>query len=617
MSTSKPTFRRDLFEIENARNLTRDELVATFVPTKGFWRLLSAKNHIVLGSRGSGKTALAKMVSHDHLSRLQDERAQQIVKSKAFIGMYVPTRLEWVGALKNKPWQTEREKEEFFQWRLNVSSCLAYLLTVRSCLESYVDDIGHRARIESELAAELADSWSDGKFKCDTIRSLQNYLEDIEHKKQQQIIRIRSRGGALINEDSVGGTFDMDLFSPLRRGITLASRVMDFPEDCTWLLCLDEAEFLELIHHRILNSLMRAYSGNLFFKITTMPYCHYTLGTNAGASLNVGHDFEYVYVDQDPILWAGTKGKEGLRFATTVFTKRALVSGNKYKGVTLADLLGPSKLLDPKRSDWTPGSRNMALLRRYASEDTKKRAERLKSNRSHFLDQIARKMHGAILLRQSVDRLRGRGELDVYSGETMAIRCSDMNPRRLIRIFNSFLLEAIWRRNEYGDIRSVAPIPAKEQTRILTAFSTSSLSRVQSEPDCGPELYSFLQALGIYMHKSLHEMPLTTDQISSLIIEPSIPDLYWNLVQRAVGLGLLFPNVNANNPDQMPERDGTFHFGYVLAPHFRILPRRGRARRLSKILENVQVEVPSVVKETVRPQQIEFIFSNDPKTEGE
>src|SRR4051812_12557286 len=117
------TVSRDLFEIENARNLSRDELVATFIPQQVFWRLLSAKNHVILGSRGSGKTALAKMLSHDHLSRFPHERARALVASRAFIGVYFPTSVEWVGSLKNKPWQTEVEAERFFQWRLNLATC--------------------------------------------------------------------------------------------------------------------------------------------------------------------------------------------------------------------------------------------------------------------------------------------------------------------------------------------------------------------------------------------------------------------------------------------------------------------------------------------------------------
>src|SRR5688572_26739899 len=99
MSRDVIGFRRNLFEVENARNLTRDEVVRTFVPPQAFWRLLSAKHHVLLGSRGSGKTAIAKMLSHDHLSRWDAPRAKAAIFSKAFVGMYVPTRLEWVGGL--------------------------------------------------------------------------------------------------------------------------------------------------------------------------------------------------------------------------------------------------------------------------------------------------------------------------------------------------------------------------------------------------------------------------------------------------------------------------------------------------------------------------------------
>ena len=74
------------------------------------------------GARGAGKTALAKMLSHDHLALMKDPQAESAIREQQFIGIYVPTRLEWVGgSLKNKPWQTEVQKEEFFQWRLNLA----------------------------------------------------------------------------------------------------------------------------------------------------------------------------------------------------------------------------------------------------------------------------------------------------------------------------------------------------------------------------------------------------------------------------------------------------------------------------------------------------------------
>lgn len=575
MSPELPIFRRDLFEIENARNLTRDELVGTFVPTKSFWRLLSAKNQIILGARGSGKTALAKMLSHDHLSRLQHDRAAGAISAKSFIGIYLPTSVEWVGSLKNKPWQSEIEAEQFFQWRLNISTTLAFLITVRSCLECYCDDRGDRARAEAQISKLLAEAWIPDYGACDTIRELQHAVEDVEHRKQQQLARFRALGHLEVGEEPAGLGFATDLFAPLRRGIQLVSRVLDFPEDCSWLLCLDEAEFLEPSHHRILNTYLRSDSGNLTFKLTTMPYKHYTRATNTAVPLNVGHDFEYVYIDQDPVL---PSGRSTSQFATKLFRKRAELSGAQYQNVTLLKLLGESTLLDRKSSDWAPDSLCSQLLRQYGSEETIERAERLRPVPQAFQDQLARKLHGALLLRHALDTQKGRADLDVFSGAQMLVRCSDANPRRLIRLFNIVLLEA----QGEGTLRALSK---KAQNRILTTFSASTLLRVQSEPECGQELFRFLVLVGTYMHNDLVGHKLSTDQVSSINVDETVSPEEWSLVQQAVGLGLLFPNLSLNSADELPERSGVFHLAYVLAPYFRILPRRGMARSLRTIVD--------------------------------
>jgi len=97
------------------------------------------------------------MLSHDHLSLLNEERAQAAIRAQDFIGVYIPTRLEWVGGLKNKPWQTEAEKEFFFQWRLNLSSCVALLATIESCIHNYCGTEAASA-CERELALHLSEA---------------------------------------------------------------------------------------------------------------------------------------------------------------------------------------------------------------------------------------------------------------------------------------------------------------------------------------------------------------------------------------------------------------------------------------------------------------------------
>lgn len=583
MSEETSSHKRNLFEIENARNLNPKELVDTFVPTQSFWRLLSAKHHVVLGARGSGKTALAKMLSHDHLAMLEDSRAQSAIREQQFIGVYVPTKLEWVGGLKNKPWQSESQKEEFFQWRLNLASCLALITTLESCIRCYCGDKGSQARVEVEMATSLAEAWADG-LKIETLDKLRSHLEDIEYSKHLLIARARATGDQRPSGNGPGPAFDSELFVPLKRGMTLAERILKLRPESVWLVCLDEAEFLEALHHRIVNSHMRAHSGRVFFKVTTMPYCHYTLATNTDVSLDVGHDFEYAYIDSDPVLFARTSGEKssiGTQFARTLFNRRVEASG--LRDISIADVLGRSALLDDKDKDWGIDSEQFELMRRYCSSETVYRAERLVGS-PKFKSEISRKIHGALLLRDAYEKFKGRAEPDIYSGAVLAIRCGDANPRRLIRIFNGILL-MVWSAMNRG--RAVPRLSPKDQTRVLKRLSTSALVRVQSEPQCGRELYEFLKTIGDSMHRDFHESPLTTDQITSISIEKDVSDKHWSLIQRAVELGLLYPNMGPHQRDEMPDRQGTFHLAFILAPHFFLLPRRGHSRSLNAILQNV------------------------------
>ena len=263
-------FHGNLFEIDNARCMTLDQMVQTFVPIQTFWRLLTPKHHILLGSRGSGKTAVARMLSHGHLSKLKDPTAQKIIQAKSLIGIYVPTRLKWVGGLRNKPWQTVAEKEEFFEWRLNISTCLAFLNTVQSCLAVYVVEKSERLQAELKICSLLSDAWVENGKQFESITELIMYLEDVEYNKQQQLARIRALGSLPSPEIPFGMTFGMELFEPLRKGISIVSRILAFPQDSAWLLCLDEAEFLEPFNQRILNSHMRSDSGSDWTKDTIL-----------------------------------------------------------------------------------------------------------------------------------------------------------------------------------------------------------------------------------------------------------------------------------------------------------------------------------------------------------
>jgi hypothetical protein len=596
MSDAGPRHKRNLFEVDNARNLSRQELVETFIPTQSFWRLLSAKNHVVLGVRGQGKTALAKMLSHDHLASFaegrNEPRAASAIRDQEFIGVYLPTRLEWVGGLKNKPWLDEKEREELFQWRLNIASCIAFLPIAKSCILTYLEGDATQARAERTLAHQLSEDWASEQQPFDDLVRLRQHLEDTDYRKQVQLLRIRAAAGLREGEGPAGVAFGIDLFLPLRQGIRRLARLLSINPDCAWLLCLDEAEVLDEIDHRILNSHMRAYPDNLFFKMITTPYHHYTLATNTRANLVAGQDFDYINMDSDRVLGARTSGEQdriGTHFGRALFKKLADASfpqagdsgGRDLWDVT--DFLGESVLLDPNRENWDATSENYDLLKKYGSSQTVARAHRL-AGTSAFRDQIARKIHGALLLRKAKDEFTGNKVLRVYSGARMAIRCSDGIPRRMIKIFNTLLMVQSRREKTKRRIQAVATIPLQDQTLAIRSLSAAVLNQTQSLPEVGPELYDFLCMLGEYMQDDLFDKPLMTDQVSSLTIDKeTVSEREWLLVQTAVSEGFLHPNVNPGNPDEMPWKEGTFHLAFILAPHFFLLPRQGKSQKLQVI----------------------------------
>lgn len=567
------------FEIDNAKNLDREQLVQTFVPTEKFSRLLEPKHHVILGSRGSGKTALAKMLSHDHLVHLDHPKAKRLIKAKELIGVYVPTNVEWVGALKNKPWRNADEMERFFRWRLNLATCAAFLTTLRSCLETYVPDTGNRARKERTIVGDIAQRWFTEGANCTDVRSLVTRLRDIAASAEREAAKARVCGEPLQPESTVELSFATEFFQPLRQAATIVAEQLDFPNSCKWIICIDEAEFLDVAHQRILNTYMRGYTSEpaLVFKITTMPYCHYTLDTNLDVPLNLGHDFEYIYIDEDPV-----QPEYGENFARELLSKRLRV-GKLGSKLDLKLLLGESPLLDRRPKTWHPDSKEMRLLRSYGSQETIARAEKLLAYPTKFRDEISRKIYAALILRDAAKQKRGRQSLGLYSGATTVVRCADGNPRRLLRILNRFWLEG--GKDKNGRLKKLS---SKEQESILKQFSKSTLLQVKSEPGIGPELHQLLEVIGRYMRDRLYNAPLTTDQVTSIVVDLQIDDKYVMAVERAVALGLLYPNRNPNDPDHIPRKGGKFHLAYVLAPHFGVLPRRESARSLMSILSASQ-----------------------------
>ena len=516
---------------------------------------------------------MAKMLSHEYLSNSDDSSAISLIRRKSFIGTFVSTNSNWVGTLKNKNWLNDEESERLFQWRLNVASCLSLVGTLRSCTRRYIR--GARARVvaERQLAGECANDLFEGGVKIQSFNDLEHEIEDYEYR----VLRQGKRISECISGDS--SAFTMDLFVPFQRIIGHLKRAIKFPPNATWVLCIDEAEFLSEMHHRILNSFIRSDTKGLFLKITTLPYAHYTPDTNIGVpALNID-DFEYVYIDSvfNTSNDAANK-KKASKFVEEVFAKRIRGTEHEESGLKLEYFLGHSELLRTAvRQEKVDPEKIMPLIRRFCDERTVNRAQELYGT-PRFSNEISRKLSGVLFLRESISRRRGRQALGVFSGYEVLVACTDGNPRRIISMLNKLFLGA-----EQKRAAGFMPASPTLQNEAFESAAETLLQKSKADSVESMTLYDLLNLIGSEFRSRIHDRKISTDTYGSVTIGRS-EAWVWELIVAAVQMGLLYPIVKSNNRDELPYRSGTFRLAYAVAPKFQLLPRKGRPIPLSTIL---------------------------------
>lgn len=565
-----------IFESSNARGLNGNQLASEFIWTESFESLFSGQNQVILGSRGSGKTALIKMLSHDNLSKLATEydKAKECIESKQFIATYVPLRVEWVNSLNNY----NNSNDGYFIWSLNLSLCAHLLDTIRSCLDCYIIDDIEQLVAERNICMEISEIWfSDLNIKINNLQGIRNELEKIEFKKNltfnKEVMGIKLTDA----EKRIGEAFHTTLFKPFEFATKIIKRCLSLPSENRWVVCIDEAEFLTKSHHQILNTYMRSAS-NLVFKITTMPYRHHTLDTNVEANINVGHDLEYVYIDKlgTSHFNQQTADKIIQDFAEKLFINR--LKSHDRPSVSLEELVGTS-ILTQSTPDVVDKDDVIALISKHCNDETIKRAQELfKIDEKKFDDAIIRKLRGLLLLREEYNNKSGNTASTLYSGVAIISRCSDGNPRRLFRLFNHLL-------SNYKT--SIKSIPDASQSERIKSYSYRELEVIKFEKD-GTKSFEFINKIGGYFKDKSLVDKLGSGTPQSFIIDESISDDQWNSIKTAVDLGLLYPYVkkDRNAKSLFPAKEGRFILANCLAPNFNLFPRIGRPVKLHNIFNS-------------------------------
>lgn len=476
------------FHEAQAKTFGDDKLIREFFPTSTYLSLFNEQHEVLLGSRGSGKTAILRMISYSCFSQIEQPAVKKIAEQRRFYGFYIPLQLEFMAAL---PQDTPdgSGSTEFFQFTFNCAAAKAFLTEIRTLLNSSLKKPAERLEKEALLLDRLCQMWMFGSSA--QFASLEDVADRIDTMYfQQPPWKDRTLDSLPV--------FARHLFSPILAILPQFCRELDIDASAShWLACVDEAEFLKPAYLKCFNSFMRSQKRPIVLKLATMPYKYTSLETFVpGVSVEGnGNDFNFRSID---LAW----DSEDFRLlADHLLDKRLFRTELFSRKVNLEAFLGKIGNDDPKdyykAEVGEENATDESILQGILSElspERRARFERVRAYPERVASDYFKKFSPVFYLRHiRRESERGNRKVGVFAGPTIIRRIADGNPRRFIQMMNDMFEKA--RRAKLG---------WKAQHEVVESFVDRECERSAGLPDYGLLLDGILKTVGQLMESRVH-----------------------------------------------------------------------------------------------------------------
>ena len=475
------------FSDSQSRNFSDDKIANEFLPISLFWTLFNDQHEILLGSRGCGKTFLLKMMRYSMIKTMEDCRAKELVKCKDFIALYVPMHLEFVSSLNGM--DSEGKRILLFQVLFNCLLANSIMIELDALLEE-VDNVVERAKKKVDLVRKLDEMWFGERLSeiC--------AFEDLKEKIDKIYYQIDWQN---FNDTLIPTVFRRQICSSLLSVKNSICHILGLKKEPTWIICIDEAEFLNVSCQKCINNVFRSDSNRIALKVATLPFYHKTLETlEIGISVSDGNDFSYKIVDMD------YKSNDFVELTDKLCRHRIKSRYDKDSACdTLEDFVGKignddyvdyyKEIVGESKASYEIIMEN--IIDNFGAEK-KGNISKYSNLRKTVYDKYA-----PIFFLREVYKIscKGNNKPGWYAGAKTIRKVSQGNPRMFIQIMCNLF-----------DIARERILTPKAQHDVIYKFSCDICDSTKALQNNGPEAFKYLNAISEKINKKVHEGSLVT-----------------------------------------------------------------------------------------------------------
>jgi hypothetical protein len=601
----------------NARYLTLEQVVESFITNEDFEKLIEPNNTVLIGPRGCGKTTLLKMLTPRALSLWNSNDAKKYTKKISFNSIYIPADSQWsrqIKILENIFPTNDVFLKKIFQAVVTINVLNSVIVTLQDILEIKIDDIKIRFKKEELICCELIDSWNIEKPVSPTFYGILKKLHSRVSYINNRISRIEY-SKEIPQEQDLPDYFFNDYLT-----LTL-SAINTFEEICKdqgsnfvykkWALCFDELEIIpSWLQEEIITYHLRSTNQKFIFKITSSPIVYWSKkieGSHHKAT--DGNDYSIVRS------WVYNKesSKNWNLFCQKYITQRLEKIGDNlnYKRVFGMNDLNTAliesepifrqRIGDVKR-DYELNTVMWEVTRSLAEKD--KSLEMILHSRgidpknpvpparSGIRDSFFRKVKPILVYRYYFSRrnindnveLRSRKNVTLYHGFDYISTLAEGNPRILKRITEDLL------KTLEKNIKTTPMIPITIQGKIINEFSENYFESLIGHPegyiDDKINLKNLSSTIGSYFYRKFIRDDFRIDQENCFTIDAKISDSFLTLLRLAIDIGAIQLQDPKNDLYDSSIYGREFKLAYSLFPKFSLPQQKYKSTVLSKVLSS-------------------------------